>query len=875
MRRLVTGTALSVAIVPLLLAFPVATRPTAAPHPVAASQETLKLGSFAAPAAGIQASVATEAPSALHRAGRATSSLYVKRDTTKPFSAVAATWRADDGLGEVTFKVRAKQASGWTAWRNGDDDAGHTATGRETRKGSGLVWLGPSTGVELQLTGEAGKTPSDVQVDLINPGTSAADANPAGNQPRDTAHADVGRPAILTRAQWGADERIMTWTPEYSSTIKAGFIHHTVQSNNYTAADVPAMIRADYQYHAVSRGWGDIGYNFLIDYFGRIWQGRAGDINRPTVGAHTGGFNTDTFGIAIIGDTTTHGIGSPVTAGISRVFAWKLAQYHRDPLGTTQLTSTGGGTSRYPAGTVVTKPVIMGHRDVGQTDCPGTYAYPQIPGIRNTVNLLMAPVLANPALSTTTPAVGGPMLGISALLRRSTGGVMEIIDNCTHLVVYRSAGTWSMRDFLWRPNWNLHYASGAPAPPGAYRVRMTVNSNSAQTVWDYPFQLVANAGTAAPAGTEAPHARAASTFVPVSPTRVLDTRTGLGTSGVGKLAASSSLRLALAGRGGVPSTGATAVLLNVTAKCATENTWLTAAPSDGVVPATAPVVPVANSIVSTTVAVSLGSDGAVILRNARGFVDVAVDVSGYYTSATTAGRFHPLSPAVVYDAHASNQPLKAGERRIVPIAGLGGVPTTATSVAVELTAFTSIYGGSMLLYPAGGAVMSGSTAEWQPSALVRTHAVVGLGGGSIGMYSRVNLVYPIVHVVGYYAPSTVAGGLRYVPLNPTRVFDTRSSGGPISSSSPRSVVFAGQYGLPSSGPQAVALSLRSFSATAPSWLKAYPTGTAAPTYGVLWNDPALQYAGIAWPGLGGGAVTFAPSTGSTQAVGDLSGYFTP
>ena len=94
--------------------------------------------------------------------------------------------------------------------------------------------------------------------------------------------------------------------PSYG-TIKAGFVHHTVDANSYTSAQVPAIIRGIYSFHTKSRGWSDIGYNFLIDRFGRTWEGRAGGVDQPVIGAHTGGYNSQLFGAAAIGtfNTTT------------------------------------------------------------------------------------------------------------------------------------------------------------------------------------------------------------------------------------------------------------------------------------------------------------------------------------------------------------------------------------------------------------------------------------------------------------------------------------------------------------------------------------------------------------------------------------------
>ncbi len=879
MRRFATGSVLSVLAVPMLLALPVTTRPTTAPHPVKAAEQTLSLGSFDQPAAGVRVS-ATRAPQSVEfPTGRALRTLSVRKTSTGGFSAVAVTWRSERGLGEVTVRVSGKHGAVWSKWETtSTEEEGAPAAG-ETSSGSGLVWLGDSEGVDLRVSGESGKAPRDVRVRLIDPGTSAADANPAGAAPRDQASADVARPTIYSRAQWGANESYMRWTPEYSSTLKAGFIHHTVQSNTYAAGDVPGMIRADYYYHSITRGWGDIGYNFLVDRFGRVWQGRAGDVTRPGIGAHTGGFNDYTFGISMIGDFSLVGVPAGTQEAIARVFAWKLALHRRDPLGYTSLTSTGGGTSRYAAGVTVTKPVIMGHRDVGATACPGGFGYAMIPAIRSRVTALMAPVLANPSLSTYSPAYAGSPLGMSALFRRSTGATVEIFDDCTGALRWRWTGSWSTRDINWLGSWNLRDSAGQLAQPGSYRLRLTALYGLTTTIWDAPFQIVGTTTAPAPSGTAAPRPRSAATLVPLSPSRVLDTRTGLGTTRIGKLAAGSSIRTTVAGHGGVPASGVTAALLTVTARCTTADTWLSLAASDGVVPATAPVVAPARSIRSMTVAVPLGPDGAIVIRNAYGFADVSVDVSGYYSTASTAGRFHPLAPARVYNAVAAHQPMMAGERRVVPISGQGGVPASATAVAVQLTAITSSYAGSIVLYGAGGSVLSGSTAEFRPGDVVRTQAVVQLTGGAIGMYSRANLVYPILEVVGYYAPSSVAGGLRYVALDPTHVFDTRSGAGirpgPIGSTSPAVAPFAGLYGVPSSGAAAVALSLRSFSATTASWLRAYPSGTTVPTYGVLWNQPGITSSGIAWPGLGSSSVSFVPTSGSSQLIGDLSGYFTP
>jgi hypothetical protein len=175
---------------------------------------------------------------------------------------------------------------------------------------------------------------------------------------------------IYSRAQWGADERMRDASSLHYGEVHAGFVHHTVNANNYTAAQVPAIIRGIYAYHTQSRGWSDVGYNFLVDRFGRIWEGRYGGVDRPVVGAHTLGYNDDAFAMSAIGNFETAQPSAALLDAYGRLFAWKLSLHGVSAGSTRQWV-----TKRY-------LPAINGHRDVGQTACPGKYLYAQIPRIR-------------------------------------------------------------------------------------------------------------------------------------------------------------------------------------------------------------------------------------------------------------------------------------------------------------------------------------------------------------------------------------------------------------------------------------------------------------------------------------------------------------
>jgi hypothetical protein len=322
--------------------------------------------------------------------------LTVSRPDADPFSSVGVTWREDPSVTDVVVQVRVQSAQGrWTGWTTLEpDDIEQTESPKtednDVRGGTAPYWTGESTGLEVIVQAAGGAVPEDVQVALLDPGTSQADALPAASAATDQAHAGAAMPAIVSRSGWGADEKIRTWDPEYAPTIKAATIHHTADGNGYTATQVPAIMRSIYAYHTKTRGWGDIGYNVIVDKFGRIFEGRYGGLTSTVVGAHAGGFNTGTFGVSMLGNYAQTDTPQAMLNSVADVIAWKLGLYGVDPDGRTQLTSGGGGTSKYAKGAVVTLPTIFAHREVGSTTCPGQYAFNRMGQIRSMVTARMA-----------------------------------------------------------------------------------------------------------------------------------------------------------------------------------------------------------------------------------------------------------------------------------------------------------------------------------------------------------------------------------------------------------------------------------------------------------------------------------------------------
>ncbi|MET8081989.1 peptidoglycan recognition protein [Streptomyces sp. NPDC005303] len=190
------------------------------------------------------------------------------------------------------------------------------------------------------------------------------------------------RPSIVTRRGWGADEGLRERGFVYTKKVKAAFVHHTASGNGYRCTQAPSLIRGIYRYHVKSMGWRDIGYNFLVDKCGNIYEGRAGGVAKPVLGAHTRGFNSNSMGIAVLGSYGSRKPPAAVTKAVARLTAWKLGLYGANPKGRTYLKSGGGNL--YPKGRKVRLNVISGHRDGFATECPGWQLYRKLGSTRTT-----------------------------------------------------------------------------------------------------------------------------------------------------------------------------------------------------------------------------------------------------------------------------------------------------------------------------------------------------------------------------------------------------------------------------------------------------------------------------------------------------------
>ena len=421
--------------------------------------------------------------------------------------------------------------------------------------------------------------------------------------------------------------------------------------------------------------------------------------------------------------------------------------------------------------------------------------------------------------------------------------------------------------------WNAPYTS-YPAYPECEK------NDSCETQGQRRMALVelSGSGTGLRLGPT-PALASASRFVPLAPTRTLDTRTGLGAP-TGKVAPGGRVVLQVTGAGGVPA-GASAVVVNVTITGATRAGFVQAYPTGrGTEGASSNLNVVAGQTLAGLVTALLGEGGKVTLYTAGGG-HLLADVSGYYvpSGATAQGRYSALAPARVLDTRGGALPA-AGSRLELQVTGQGGVPRTGVSaVALNVTATRAARAGFVQLIPTGGATPIGASSNLN---VVAGQTVANLVVVPVGRDGKVTLhtsggTHLLADVAGHYtdadAPSSSAG--LFVPLEPTRLLDTRLSTQPGDSGR---VVLAplAQTGV-RSGASAVVLNVTATQAAASGFVQVLPTdGAAAAGSSSNLNVERAGHtiANAALATLGAGGRTTLYTARATHLLADVSGYFT-
>jgi hypothetical protein len=401
---------------------------------------------------------------------------------------VGVTWDRGGATDDAEVQIREERDGAWGEWTtlHVEPDHGPDPGSREaehSRPGTD-PWVSTADAVQARVVAQDRELADAPQLDVVDPGESPADA-PVTSGPG-SASARAVRPTIYTRKQWGADERLRD---DYigMGEVRAAVVHHTAGSNNYSASDVPAIIRGIYRFHVTGNGWDDIGYNFLIDKFGRIWEGRYGGVDKPVVGAHALGVNSQTYGASILGDFTSTAPTSAALTAQAKLAAWKLGLSYVDP--TAKTTLDGYGTFR----------TVNGHRDTYATSCPGQKVYDKLPWIRSRAKTYQGTMFYDPSINATTRAFGAGGVTVQARAGTALSWRLTVKSPCRSetLAVVRGQASSGER---FSASWDGMLSDGSPAPPGEYRVRLGATNGSGKLAAARPitYRVKVSSATGAP-----------------------------------------------------------------------------------------------------------------------------------------------------------------------------------------------------------------------------------------------------------------------------------------------------------------------------------------------------------------------------------------
>ncbi|MBU2664239.1 N-acetylmuramoyl-L-alanine amidase [Actinoplanes bogorensis] len=358
-------------------------------------------------------------------------SFSLPQRSTKRFSLVSVNWTnpKDEPDGTIQVRTRSAATGRWTGWQSLDiaeaavDQPGELKTVRGRTE---PIWAGASDGVAARIVGDGTKPlPAGLRLKLIDPDattggtggmattpppappvsegppadsgattspttpapeatTPAPEATTVAPRPTTTAPTKAlvkppAMPAVVSRAGWRADEKLVKAPPAIAKDgVKMVFVHHTgvkAVPCAQSASQIRSIMAND-----IDDGFDDLGYNFVVDSCGTVFEGRAGGTTTAVVGAHVAGFNTGSVGIALLGDYTSIRPTQAALTKIAQLAAARLGAYGNDA--STSVEMTAGVAGKFPLGTKVMLPRLSGHRDAALTACPGTSMYPLMNVIR-------------------------------------------------------------------------------------------------------------------------------------------------------------------------------------------------------------------------------------------------------------------------------------------------------------------------------------------------------------------------------------------------------------------------------------------------------------------------------------------------------------
>jgi YVTN family beta-propeller protein len=371
------------------------------------------------------------------------------------------------------------------------------------------------------------------------------------------------------------------------------------------------------------------------------------------------------------------------------------------------------------------------------------------------------------------------------------------------------------------------------------------------------------------------------TYIPVGPLRVLDTRNGTGGYDA-PVGPGQTISLQVEGVDGVPASGVTAVVLNVTATDPTASSYVTVYPDGSTRPVASNLNFTAGETIPNLVVVPVGADGKIDFYNNAGSTDLVADLEGYYTTGTTGGStFVPLGPVRVLDTRNGtggySSPVGPGGTIILQVSGIDGVPASGvTAVVLNVTATDTTASSYVTVYPAG-VRPTASNLNFTAGETIPNLVVVPVNGdGQVAFYNNAGSVDLVADLAGYY--TTSGTGSAFVALGPVRVLDTRNGTGgyssPVGPGGMISLQVEGVNGVPASGVTAVVLNVTATEPTASSYVTVYPDGVTRPVASNLNFTAGETIPNLVVVPVGAdGKIDFYNHSGSVDLVADLAGYF--
>ncbi|MDZ7577825.1 MAG: N-acetylmuramoyl-L-alanine amidase [Candidatus Nanopelagicales bacterium] len=307
-------------------------------------------------------------------------------DAEIEFGLIGVTFDSDPAPGSAVW-VRVREQGGWSQWQHlpvSTDTPDPDDPDFEAIKPATVPLLtDPADAAQVRIDTPDGRPSPTASVRMIEVAEAPADrAVIERYTAASSARADSDIPEIISRAEWGANESLRSKCPGLTDAHKVAFVHHTASSSSYTESQAPAQLRAVYSY-ATGNGYCDYPYNFAVDKYGNIYEGRAGGVELPVKSGATASFNDNSVSVSALGNFTDAPSTGRTTLNdaLARIVAWKLGLTGRTAIGWEKLTAAGypGGA---PKGQVQTFHRVSGHRDAYSTACPGEDLYGQLGKIR-------------------------------------------------------------------------------------------------------------------------------------------------------------------------------------------------------------------------------------------------------------------------------------------------------------------------------------------------------------------------------------------------------------------------------------------------------------------------------------------------------------